>query len=64
MTAHGEQIWTTDDIERLVGEVEELAGYLRVGTCEESDGEMEAWEEARALVRGYRAAVAEMSSQA
>ncbi len=65
--AHGKQTQTTGPdpaITELVEMIERLVPYLRVGTSEEADGEYDDWDAAKELLRRYKPAVTETSSQA
>ncbi len=64
---HGKQadrVWPESAVAELVDMIDRLVRYPRVGGSDELDGEYEDWEAANELLRRYKPAVADTSSQA
>jgi hypothetical protein len=65
---HGKQAlarkWPESCVVELVGMVERLTRYCRVGGVEELEGELQDWQAAETLLRRYKPAIEDTSSQA
>jgi hypothetical protein len=66
MSGHGKQArqWPESSVVELVEMIERLTRYCRLGGVVELDGEFEDWKRAKTLLRRYKPAVAQTSSQA